>query len=158
MYNMSLVHLRIKPRHTCQHLHTGNHTKALNIYERIEYSEGVLLFKSVHGLCPSYISELFTFQNSNVYILRSAPNSNMCLPSPNREIFKRTFQISGVQLWNKASVTIVAGFCPEFHPPFLWRSKHQTKMTVHINNLVPSEFPNRSSRSVRSLISTLICI
>ena len=31
-------------------------------------------------------------------------------------------------------------------------------MTVHINNLVPSEFPNRSSRSVRSLISTLICI
>ena len=31
-------------------------------------------------------------------------------------------------------------------------------MTVHINNLVPSEFPNRSSRSARSLISTLICI
>ena len=28
---------------------------------------------------------------------------------------------------HKASVTIVAGFCPEFHPPFLWRSKHQTK-------------------------------
>ena len=27
----------------------------------------------------------------------------------------------------KASVTIVAGFCPEFHPPFLWRSKHQTR-------------------------------
>ena len=27
---MSLVHLvRIKPRQTCQHLHTGNHTKAL---------------------------------------------------------------------------------------------------------------------------------
>ena len=58
----------------------------------------------------------------------------------------------------KASVTIVAGFCPEFHPPFLWRSKHKTKMTFHINNLVHSEFPNRSSRNVRSLISTLICI
>ena len=58
----------------------------------------------------------------------------------------------------KASVTIVAGFCPEFHPPFLWRSKHQTKMTFHINNLVNSEFPNRSNRNVRSLISTLICI
>ena len=27
----------------------------------------------------------------------------------------------------KASVMIVAGFCPEFHPPFLWRSKHQTR-------------------------------
>ena len=60
--------------------------------------------------------------------------------------------------WPKASVTIVAGFCPEFHPPFLWCSKHQTRMTLNINNLVPSEFLNRSSRSVRSLISTLICI
>ena len=27
----------------------------------------------------------------------------------------------------KASVTILAGFSPEFYPPFLWRSKHQTK-------------------------------
>ena len=27
-------------------------------------------------------------------------------------------------LSQKASVTIVASFCPEFHPPFLWRSKH----------------------------------
>ena len=30
MYKMSLVHLRIKSRQTCQHLHIGNHTKALN--------------------------------------------------------------------------------------------------------------------------------
>ena len=29
MYNMSLVHLRIKPRQTCQHMHTGNPTKPL---------------------------------------------------------------------------------------------------------------------------------
>ena len=58
----------------------------------------------------------------------------------------------------EASVTIVAGFCPEFHPPFLWRSKHQTRMTVNINNLVPSEFLNvnvlnlfdRTSRRHRS--------
>ena len=78
----------------------------LNIYERIEYSKGVLLYKSVHGLCPSYISELFTFQNSNVYSLRSASNSNMCLPRPNREIFKRTFQFSGVQIWNKLPTAV----------------------------------------------------
>ena len=29
------------------------------------------------------------------------------------------------------------------------------KITVHINNLVSSEFPSRSSRSARSLIGTL---
>ena len=78
----------------------------LNIYERIEYSKGVLLFKSVHDLCLSYISELFTFQNSNVYSLGSASNFNMCLPRPNREIFKRTFQFSGVQIWNKLPTAV----------------------------------------------------
>ena len=52
-----------------------------------------------------------------------------------------------VGLWDiacKASVTILADFGPEFNPPFRWRSKHQTKITVHITNLVYSEFPNRS--------------
>ena len=29
MYKMSLVHLRIKPGQTCQHMHTRNHTKPL---------------------------------------------------------------------------------------------------------------------------------
>ena len=59
---------------------------------------------------------------------------------------------------SKASVTIVADFSPEFNPPFHWRSKYQTKkMTDHINNLVPFEFPKRSNRSARSFTSTLIC-
>ena len=57
-------------------------------------------------------------------------------------------------LYCKASVTILADFCPEFNPPFRWRSKRQTKNTVHINNLVPFEFPNGSSRSARSFTST----
>ena len=57
----------------------------------------------------------------------------------------------------KASVTILADFGPEFNPPFRWRSKHQTKITVRIINLVYSEFPNRSCWSVRSFISTLNC-
>ena len=55
----------------------------------------------------------------------------------------------------KASVTIMADFCPEFNPPFRWRCKHQTNIAVHINNLVSFEFPNRSNRSARSFTSTL---
>ena len=58
---------------------------------------------------------------------------------------------------DKASVTIMADFCPEFNPPFRWRCKHQTKIAVHINNLVSSEFPNRSNRSARSFTSTFNC-
>ena len=58
---------------------------------------------------------------------------------------------------SKASVTIMAYFCPEFNPLFRWRCKHKTKIVVHINNLVSSEFPNRPNRSARSFISTLNC-
>ena len=57
----------------------------------------------------------------------------------------------------QASVTIMADFCPEFNPPVRWRWKHQTKIAMHINNLVSSEFPNRSNRSARSFTSTLNC-
>ena len=65
--------------------------------------------------------------------------------------------ISSVLRVKKASVTIMADFCPEFNPPFRWRCKHQTKIAMHINNLVSSEFPNRSNRSARSFTSTLNC-
>ena len=34
----------------------------------------------------------------------------------------------------------MADFCPEFNPHFWWRCKHQTKIAVHINDLVSSEF------------------
>ena len=33
----------------------------------------------------------------------------------------------------KASVTILADFCPEFNPPFFWRCKHQTKKSPCIS-------------------------
>ena len=55
----------------------------------------------------------------------------------------------------KASVTIMAVFSPEFNPPFRWRCKHETKIAVHNNNLVSSEFLNRSNKSARSFTSTL---
>ena len=32
-----------------------------NFYERIEYNKGILMFKILHGLAPSYLRNLFTF-------------------------------------------------------------------------------------------------
>ena len=45
------------------------------------------------------------------------------------EIFKTDGQEVNIAKYcrTKASVTIVAGFSPEFDPPFLWSIKHQTK-------------------------------
>ena len=45
MYNMSLVHLRIKPGQTCQHMHTGNPTKPLMEILRCYYKNGIIIMQ-----------------------------------------------------------------------------------------------------------------
>ena len=72
----------------------------LNVFERTEFNKAVLLFKTVHGMCPGYLSSMFTFQSASVYGLRSSTQQNMRIPKHNNELFKRTFQYSGVILWN----------------------------------------------------------
>ena len=57
----------------------------------------------------------------------------------------------------KASVTILAGLARSLTLHFSGAVNTRQKMIVYINNLLPSEFPNRSSRSARSSTSTLIC-
>ena len=72
----------------------------LNIYERTEYNKGVLLYKCVNGLSPSYLSDFFQFQNNGHHQLRSSSNFGMYIPRPNHEIFKKSFQYSGALIWN----------------------------------------------------------
>ena len=39
----------------------------LTVFERMEYNKAILLYKSVHNMSPSYISDLFNFQSSEFY-------------------------------------------------------------------------------------------
>ena len=72
----------------------------LTISERIDYNKSILLYKAVHNMAPSYISDLIHFQSSEFYNLRSIGNNDMMIPRHNTELFKRSFQYSGPQLWN----------------------------------------------------------
>ena len=72
----------------------------LNVFERMEFNKAVLLFKSVHGMCPDYLSEMFTVQPSSVYSLRSSTHQNLSIPKHRNELFKRTLQYSGAIIWN----------------------------------------------------------
>ena len=83
-----------------------NQLNWLNIYERIEYNKGILMFKILHGLAPSYLRNLFTFQSSNNYQFRSISNGNLCIPRHATESFKRSLQYSGATLWNCLPVTV----------------------------------------------------
>ena len=78
----------------------------LNIYECIEYNKGILVFKILHGLAPSYLRNLFTFQSSNNYQFRSLSNGNLCIPRHATESFKRSLQYFGATLWNCLPVTV----------------------------------------------------
>ena len=78
----------------------------LNIYERLEYNKGILMFKILHGLAPPYLRNLFTFQSSNNYLFRSISNGNLCIPRHATESFKRSLQYSGATLWNCLPVTV----------------------------------------------------
>ena len=51
-------------------------------------------------MAPSYISDLIHFQSSEFYNLRSIGNNDMMILRHDIELFKRSFQYSGPQLWN----------------------------------------------------------
>ena len=65
----------------------------LNIFERIQYNKGILMYKILNGLSPTYYS-------------RSVSNRNLCIPRHSTESFKRTVQYSGAKLWNSLPLNI----------------------------------------------------
>ena len=78
----------------------------LNIFERVEFNKGVLLYKTVHEMCPEYLSNMFTFQSAVSYGLRSSTNQKMCIPTHKNELFKKSFQYSGAIVWNNIPLHI----------------------------------------------------
>ena len=65
------------------------------------YQKSILVYKCLNGLAPSYLDDLFqsTGMSTN-YALRSVLNKNVKIPLPKLEIFKKSFQYSGVEPWN----------------------------------------------------------
>ena len=78
----------------------------LTVSVRVEYNKDILLYKSVNNMSPTYISNLFNFQNSENYSLRSVENNNMAIPKHNTELFKNCFQYSGTKIWNALPITL----------------------------------------------------
>ena len=83
-----------------------NELNWFNIYERIEYNKGILMFKILHRLASPYLRNLFTFQTSNNFKFRSISNGNLCIPRHATESFKRSLQYSGATLWNSLRVDV----------------------------------------------------
>ena len=78
--------------------------KQLNIYRKCVKVTAVLMYKIKNGLAPTYLSELFTPQESN-YDMRDS--NKFALPKYNTVKFGRnSFRYYGAKLWNQIPVNI----------------------------------------------------
>ena len=75
-----------------------------------------MVFKTIHGLTPSYMSDFVTVTSNQCYDLRSNTNnqiSDKC--APKTEVLKRSFFFTGMEYWNAVpshiqSITNISSF------------------------------------------------
>ena len=81
--------------------------KWLPINHRIDFHKAVLVFKSLNGLAPDYLSDYFEFRRNSHYMFRSQSGDCMLLvPKPHTEIYKKSLAYSGAKLWNTLPLPI----------------------------------------------------
>ena len=72
-----------------------------NVTERRDYLMSLLVFKSMTGIAPFYLQDLFTEVSSvNSACTRSTSNNKLYIPKPNKEIYKQSLGYRGSHLWN----------------------------------------------------------
>ena len=64
----------------------------------------ISVFKSIHGLFPSYLQDMFVFRDSS-YNLRNLENK-LLLPKPRTNYLKSRISYSGAALWNSLPVEV----------------------------------------------------
>ena len=65
-----------------------------------------MMFKSLNGLAPGYLQDLFSERNTDYDLRDSFRNLN--LPKPRTDYLKRSFGYSGALLWNSLPENIRA--------------------------------------------------
>ncbi len=69
--------------------------------QRRDYFISTLMFKSIHGQAPYWLSnDICMACESHDRETRLSSGMNVIIPKPNRESFRNSFQYQGAQLWN----------------------------------------------------------
>ena len=66
------------------------------IFQRITYLQCILMYNIVNHLCPNYLSMYVKYRPVSIRNLRR--NSQLLVPFPHKEIFKKSIQDSGAKL------------------------------------------------------------
>lgn len=67
---------------------------------RVHYAILILVFKALHNMTPSYVTDLLVFVDIKQYSLRSQSKRELTIYKPNTESVKRSFSYIGPKLWN----------------------------------------------------------
>ena len=72
----------------------------LSLSEMRQHHMALMMFKVNHGLCPSYLSDMFDVNTSRLsYDLRSS-GMNLIVPKARTNYFRNSFASAGAKLWN----------------------------------------------------------
>ena len=75
----------------------------MNVKQRYHYFLGILVYKCLQNMAPSYLCEKFSFVKDRLcmeYQTRSCTQDLLDIPRPNVEIFKRSLNYAGSVFWN----------------------------------------------------------
>lgn len=67
--------------------------------------KAVMMYKVLHGLAPSYLSDQFQFNPTSLSHGLRERGRNVLLAKPNTDYLKKSFKFSGARLWNELPQT-----------------------------------------------------
>ena len=109
--------------------------KSLNLYtirERRDYFLTILMFKAIHGIAPTYLSDRIVMNfDVNGYDTRGS-DMDLYLPTLHKESYRNSFMYMGGKLWNEL-------------PEFVQNSRNieSFKRNYRMYKLVINSWPNR---------------
>ena len=80
--------------------------KWLTFPNRCKYFIGLMVYKSVHNLTPTYINELVTFSTNKTYSLRSQARKDITHKRAHTTYLQKTFSYSSMAIWNQIPTNI----------------------------------------------------
>ena len=72
-----------------------------NVKERRDYCTALTVFKSINGLSPVYMNDLFTFTRDIIERnTRSAEIGDLYVPTTVKHVYQQSIQYNGAKMWN----------------------------------------------------------
>ncbi len=76
--------------------------------DRIVYHKACMVFKSLNGLAPKYMTDMFRYtHDTHSRDTRTAARKDLALPAgKHKDIFMRTLTYDGAKIWNNMPIHV----------------------------------------------------